>query len=93
MFAAATPLFQIGTTIVLHPLQAFDRTELIDLVEREGIGSLFLVPAMWQAMVQVPPCSGTGITRRRPLLVSPHEVARVEPVARERLVVVDRTRT
>lgn len=57
------PAFQIGATVVIHPLQAFDATELVDLVERERVGSLFLVPAMWQAMVRVP-----GVAGRMPTL-------------------------
>ncbi|WOF22845.1 long-chain-fatty-acid--CoA ligase [Microbacterium betulae] len=52
------PLMLGGRTIV-QPFGAFDPAALLDLVERERISSLFLVPTQWQAVCEVP-----GIERR-----------------------------
>ncbi len=47
---AMAPLFYIGALSVIHPLGAFDPNDLLDLIEREGTTSIFLVPAQWQAV-------------------------------------------
>ncbi|MFW0787782.1 AMP-binding protein, partial [Gordonia sp. CPCC 206044] len=47
---AMTPLFYMGATSVIHPLGAFDPDDMLDMLEREGITSIFLVPAQWQAV-------------------------------------------
>lgn len=74
--AAATPTFHIaglglmmapfaiGGTIVIFGLTGFDPAALVDAVEAERIGSLFLVPAQWQAMVQLPDLIGRMPTLR-----------------------------
>ncbi len=61
-----TPLFHIaavssllpvlinGGVAVLQPLGAFDPAELLDVLERERVTSVFLVPAQWQAIVAQP---------------------------------------
>ncbi|UEA58594.1 fatty-acid--CoA ligase FadD5 [Gordonia otitidis] len=47
---AMAPLFYMGATSVIHPLGAFDPDAMLDMCEREGITSIFLVPAQWQAV-------------------------------------------
>lgn len=44
------PSLQLGTTTVIHPLQAFDPVGLLDTLEAEEITSIFLVPTQWQAV-------------------------------------------
>ncbi len=44
------PSLQLGTTTVIHPLQAFDPAALLDTLEAEEITSIFLVPVQWQAV-------------------------------------------
>ena len=46
-------LFVCGTT-VLSPSGGFDPVAMVDLLERERISSVFLVPAQWAAIVAVP---------------------------------------
>jgi fatty-acyl-CoA synthase len=40
----------LGIPSVLYPLGAFDPGPLLDVLEAEGVTSLFLVPAQWQAV-------------------------------------------
>ena len=47
-----TPVLYKGGTVVLE--DKFDPQLTLELVEREKITSLFLVPAMWQAITQFP---------------------------------------
>jgi acyl-CoA synthetase (AMP-forming)/AMP-acid ligase II len=49
----------IGGTCVIMPTGAFDVGATLDLVEAEGVTSLFLVPAQWQAL-----CAHPDTTRR-----------------------------
>ncbi|MBA8824974.1 fatty-acyl-CoA synthase/long-chain acyl-CoA synthetase [Saccharopolyspora lacisalsi] len=71
VWLAAVPLFHIaglsgmlpsllrgGSTVIL-PSGRFDPTEVVDLLEHERVSSVFLVPAQWQAVCDVP-----GIARR-----------------------------
>lgn len=44
------PSLQLGTTTVVHPLQAFEPAALLDTLEAEKITSLFLVPVQWQVV-------------------------------------------
>ncbi|WP_336082021.1 fatty-acid--CoA ligase FadD5 [Nocardia sp. SSK8] len=46
--------FVLGTLTVIHPLQAFDATEVLDAWERERATSVFLVPAQWQIVCADP---------------------------------------
>ncbi|MBD0322948.1 MAG: long-chain-fatty-acid--CoA ligase [Aldersonia sp.] len=48
------PFLLIGATIVLQPTGAFDAAETLQLLERERVTSVFLVPAQWQAIVDEP---------------------------------------
>jgi fatty-acyl-CoA synthase len=40
----------LGLATVLYPLGSFDPGELLDVIAAEGVTSLFLVPAQWQAI-------------------------------------------
>ncbi len=51
---AMVPTFVLGSTAVLQPTGAFDAAKLLDIVERERVTNMFLVPAQWQAMVAQP---------------------------------------
>ncbi|MGW0250241.1 fatty-acid--CoA ligase FadD5 [Nocardia goodfellowii] len=48
------PYFLLGGKTVLHPLGAFDATEYLDAVEREGATTAFCVPAQWQLICDEP---------------------------------------
>ncbi|MGW5521889.1 fatty-acid--CoA ligase FadD5 [Gordonia sp. NPDC003950] len=48
--AAFAPVFYRGVTSVIHPLGAFDPDDMLDTLEREGVTSVFMVPAQWQAV-------------------------------------------
>ncbi|MFT4086516.1 MAG: fatty-acid--CoA ligase FadD5 [Gordonia sp. (in: high G+C Gram-positive bacteria)] len=47
---AMAPLIYMGALSVIHPLGAFDPDQMLDVIEREGTTSIFLVPAQWQAV-------------------------------------------
>ncbi|MCA2207078.1 fatty-acid--CoA ligase FadD5 [Nocardia rosealba] len=46
--------FVLGALTVIHPLKAFDATEVLDAWERERATSVFLVPAQWQIVCADP---------------------------------------
>jgi fatty-acyl-CoA synthase len=48
--AAFAPVFYRGIQAVIHPLGAFDPDAMLDTLEREGVTSVFMVPAQWQAV-------------------------------------------
>ncbi|HEY5854418.1 MAG TPA: fatty-acid--CoA ligase FadD5 [Aldersonia sp.] len=48
------PAIVVRARTVIHPLGAFDATELLDAWEREGATSAFLVPIQWQAVCAEP---------------------------------------
>jgi fatty-acyl-CoA synthase len=52
--AGGLPLLLVGGTNVIMRSGGFDPVATLDLIERERITSLFLVPAMWAAVVAVP---------------------------------------
>ncbi len=52
--AGGLPPLLLGGTNVIMKSGGFDPVETLDLIEREKISSLFLVPAMWAAVVAVP---------------------------------------
>ncbi|MGY1724321.1 long-chain-fatty-acid--CoA ligase [Blastococcus sp. SYSU DS0533] len=52
--AGGLPPLLVGGTNVITRSGGFDPVAMLDLVERERINSLFLVPAMWAAVVAVP---------------------------------------
>src|SRR4051794_17666838 len=52
--AGGLPPLLLGGTNVIMKSGGFDPVETLDLIERERINSIFLVPAMWAAVVAVP---------------------------------------
>ena len=53
------PSLMLGTRSVIMPTAPFDAGATLDVVESEGITSLFLVPAQWQVL-----CAHPDATRR-----------------------------
>ena len=49
----------IGATSVIMPTAPFDAGATLDVIESEGVTSLFLVPAQWQVL-----CAHPDVTRR-----------------------------
>ena len=47
---SATASIYMGSTMVINPLGAFDPDNLLDMLERERVTSIFLVPAQWQVV-------------------------------------------
>ncbi|MFI7706790.1 long-chain-fatty-acid--CoA ligase [Nonomuraea sp. NPDC049480] len=72
-----TPLFHIGglaallssvlvgARTVIARSSRFDPMETVDLLEREGVGYCFLVPAQWQAVCDVPGIEGRDLSALR----------------------------
>ncbi|MGY1739083.1 long-chain-fatty-acid--CoA ligase [Geodermatophilus sp. SYSU D00684] len=52
--AGGLPPLLLGGTHVILASGGFDPVAVLDLIERERISNLFLVPAMWAAVVAVP---------------------------------------
>ncbi|MFD4294099.1 fatty-acid--CoA ligase FadD5 [Rhodococcus sp. NPDC058532] len=48
------PSLQLGIPTVIHPLGAFNPTELLDVWEAERVTTAFLVPVQWQAVCAEP---------------------------------------
>jgi fatty-acyl-CoA synthase len=53
------PALMIGATSVIMPTAPFDAQTTLDVIEAEGVTSLFLVPAQWQVL-----CAHPDATRR-----------------------------
>ncbi len=53
------PALMLGATTVLMPTAPFDAEATLDVIETEGVTSLFLVPAQWQVL-----CAHPDATRR-----------------------------
>jgi fatty-acyl-CoA synthase len=53
------PALMLGTTSVIMPTAPFDAQTTLDVIEAEGVTSLFLVPAQWQVL-----CAHPDATRR-----------------------------
>ncbi|MEU3270619.1 long-chain-fatty-acid--CoA ligase [Saccharomonospora sp. NPDC006951] len=79
VWLAAAPLFHIaglsgmlpnlllGGRTVLLPSGQFDPAATVDLLERERVSSVFLVPAQWQAIVSVPGIADRDLSALRKL--------------------------
>ena len=52
--AGGLPPLLLGGTHVILKSSGFDPVATLDLIERERVSSIFLVPAMWAAVVAVP---------------------------------------
>ena len=60
------PALYQGTPVILLP--AFDPNTLLQELERERVSTLFLVPAMWQALTQVPNFDDFDLSALRSLI-------------------------
>ncbi|SOE01577.1 long-chain-fatty-acid--CoA ligase [Blastococcus haudaquaticus] len=58
------PLLLGGTNVILRS-GAFDPAETLDLMERERVSSIFLVPAMWAAVLAVPDLGARDLSHLR----------------------------
>ena len=61
----AAPGIMNGTTTVITPTGAFDSGRLLELIEAEGVTSMFLVPAQWQAVCDDPTLPARDLRRLR----------------------------
>ncbi|HXT93628.1 MAG TPA: long-chain-fatty-acid--CoA ligase [Trebonia sp.] len=62
---AVAPSIMNGTTTVIVPTGAFDSARLLELIEAEGVTSMFLVPAQWQAVCDDPTLPQRDLSRLR----------------------------
>jgi fatty-acyl-CoA synthase len=60
--AGSLPPLLLGGTNVITRSGGFDPEATLDLIERERISSIFLVPAMWAAIVAVPGIADRDLT-------------------------------
>jgi len=60
--AGSLPSLLLGGTNVITRSGGFDPVATLDLIERERISSIFLVPAMWAAIVAVPGIADRDLT-------------------------------
>jgi fatty-acyl-CoA synthase len=58
------PLLRGGTNVILKS-GAFDPVQTLDMLEREKVSSIFLVPAMWAAMVAEPGIADRDLSHLR----------------------------
>jgi fatty-acyl-CoA synthase len=63
--AGGLPLLLLGGVNVITRSGGFDPVETLDLIERERITSIFLVPAMWAAVVAVPGIASRDLSHLR----------------------------
>ena len=61
--AGLLPNMLLGGCSVITKSGGFDPVEMLDLIESEGITSIFLVPAMWAAVVAVPGIGERDLSR------------------------------
>ena len=77
------PSLMLGSTTVIMPTAPFDAETTLDVIETEGVTSLFLVPAQWQML-----CAHPDVTRRTGSLrtiswgAAPATVSLLETMAR-----------
>ena len=63
--AGGLPPLLLGGTNVIMKSGGFDPVATLDLIERERISSIFLVPAMWAALVAVPDIADRDLSHLR----------------------------
>ena len=63
--AGGLPPLLVGGTNVIMRSGAFDPVETLDMIEREKVSSIFLVPAMWAAVVAVPGIADRDLSHLR----------------------------
>ncbi|MFC5997022.1 long-chain-fatty-acid--CoA ligase [Pseudonocardia hispaniensis] len=49
---STAPALMVGATIVILPTGAFDAGEVLEILERERVTTVFLVPTQWQAVCE-----------------------------------------
>lgn len=64
---SVVPTLFVGGTLVLHPTRAFIADAILDLLENEGVTSVFLVPTQWQALCAEPGIATRNLERLRVL--------------------------
>ena len=62
---SVVPTLFVGGTLVIHPTRAFAATEILDVLESEGVTSVFLVPTQWQAVCADPTAAARNLTQLR----------------------------
>jgi fatty-acyl-CoA synthase len=60
--AGSLPPLLLGGCNVITRSGGFDPVQILDLIERERITSIFLVPSMWAAVVAVPGIAGRDLS-------------------------------
>jgi fatty-acyl-CoA synthase len=63
--AGGLPPLLLGGTHVIIRSGAFDPAETLDMIEREKVTNIFLVPAMWAAVVAVPDIADRDLSSLR----------------------------
>jgi fatty-acyl-CoA synthase len=63
--AGGLPPLLLGGTNVIMRSGGFDPVAVLDMIEREKVSSIFLVPAMWAAVVAVPDLAARDLTHLR----------------------------
>src|SRR4051794_40227093 len=63
--AGGLPPLLVGGTNVIIRSGAFDPSRTLELIEREKVSSIFLVPAMWAAVVGVPGIADRDLSHLR----------------------------
>jgi len=63
--AGGLPLLLLGGTNVIMRPGGFDPVAVLDMLEREKVSSVFLVPAMWAAVVAVPDLAARDLSHLR----------------------------
>ena len=63
--AGGLPPLLLGGTNVIMKSGGFDPVQTLDMIEREKISSIFLVPAMWAAVVAVPDIASRDLSHLR----------------------------
>lgn len=46
------PLLSLGATLVIMPSRQFDSSRTLDLIQSEGVTSLFMTPVQWAAICE-----------------------------------------
>jgi fatty-acyl-CoA synthase len=64
---SCVPVFLLGGTIVIMPTGAFDPARLLNILQDEGVTSVFLVPTQWQAVCDDPTAATRPLPRLRVL--------------------------
>jgi fatty-acyl-CoA synthase len=64
-FGSIVAMILVGGTLVIEPSGAFDPAELLEVLERERVTCVFLVPAQWQALCAEPSAAQRDLSALR----------------------------